>query len=342
MTVTIKDVAKYANVAPSTVSRVISDHPKISEETKRKVRQAMKELGYHPNLIARSLANKATKVIGLVMPDSADVSFQNPFFPTVLQGISESAYEKTYAIQLTTGRTQDEIFQEVKQMVQGRRVDGLILLNSHVEDRLMAYLMKNKFPFVVVGKPYKKPDEITHIDNDNVGAAKEATNYLIERNHRRIAFIGGDPELVVTVDRLDGYKQALQEAGIERRNSYIVHGEFLEKGGQEAIAALMKVEEPPTALVVTDDFMTLGVLQSLDKLGISVPDEMSIVSFNNVYVAQMTQLTTVDIHILRLGYEAAKSLIEKVENPDEPIKRIIIPHELVERGSCAILASTNE
>lgn len=151
MSITIKDVAKYANVAPSTVSRVIADSPRISEETKNKVKIAMEELGYHPNLIARSLVSRATNVLGLVMPESVDVVFQNPFFSSVLQGLSESAHEKTYALQMTTGKTKDEIFQEVVEMVQGRRVDGLVLLNSYVEDRLTSYLMKCDFPFVIIG-----------------------------------------------------------------------------------------------------------------------------------------------------------------------------------------------
>lgn len=339
MSVTIKDVAKYANVAASTVSRVISDHPRISKETKIKVRKAMEELGYHPNFIARSLANKSTHIIGLVMRGTVDVVFQNPFFSTVLQGLSVSAHEKTYALQMTTGRTEDEIFQEVVQMVQGRRVDGLILLNSYVEDTIMSYLLDCDFPFVVIGKPYKNKDQITHIDNDNILAAEVATKHLLELGHRRIAFIGGGRDLVVTVDRLRGYESALKAADIAPYAPYIVHAEFLETGGQQAIAKLIALDARPTALIVTDDFMTLGVLKTLNELGISVPKEMSIISFNNVYLAQMTQppLTSMDVNIFQLGYEAGKSLIQKVENPKEPVKRIIIPNQLVNRSSCALV-----
>ncbi len=332
------------NVAPSTVSRVIADSPRISIETKKRVNRAMDELGYHPNLIARSLANQSTHVLGLVMPESVDVIFQNPFFSSVLQGLSEGAHNKTYALQMTTGKTKDEIFQEVVQMVQGKRVDGLVLLNSHVEDRLMSYLMDYGFPFVVIGKPYQLEDRVTHIDNDNFQAAKEVTEYLLGLHHKRIAFIGGNQDLVVTVDRLLGYKAALKEAGIEPIDSYIVHGEFLKEGGQEAIDALLKLKNRPTAnrptaLVVTDDLMTLGVLHMLEDLGIAVTKEISIVSFNNVFLARMTQppLTSVDINIFSLGYEAAKSLIEKIENSKEPVKRIIIPHQLIIRSSCAAM-----
>ncbi|GHI00710.1 LacI family DNA-binding transcriptional regulator [Neobacillus kokaensis] len=339
MTVTIKDVARLANVAPSTVSRVIADSPRISEETKQKVKDAMEQLGYHPNLNARNLASKSTQTIGLVMPSSKDVGFQNPFFPTVLQGISEGAQEKNYALHMTTGKSEKEILEAVIHMVQGRRVDGVVLLTSRVEDQVVSYLRTRKFPFVLIGKPYKDIEEITHVDNDNVRAMKEATDYLIQLGHQQIAFIGGTKELIVTVDRQDGYEKALQEADIPVKGEYIVHEEFLREGGQEAVRELMALKKPPTALVVADDFMALGVLNTLDELGIRVPDDISIVSFNNVLLAEMAKppLTSVDINIFELGYQASKNLIQLVENEKEPTKRLIISHRLVERSSCTEL-----
>lgn len=337
MTVTIKDVAKLANVAPSTVSRVIADSPRISEETKQKVKRAMEQLGYHPNINARNLVSKSTQTIGLVMPSSKDVGFQNPFFPTVLQGISEGAQEKYYALHMTTGKSEKEILDAVIQMVEGRRVDGVVLLTSRVRDQVISYLRKRKFPFVLIGKPYQDIEEITHVDNDNIRAMKEATEYLLHLGHRHIAFIGGTRELMVTLDRLDGYEKALQEAGILVKPEYIVHEEFLREGGQEAVRELMALDEPPTALVVADDFMALGVLNTLDELGIQVPQDLSIVSFNNVLLAEMSRppLTSVDINIFELGYQATKNLILMIENDKEPVKRLIISHRLVERSSCA-------
>jgi DNA-binding LacI/PurR family transcriptional regulator len=338
MAITIKDVALRAKVAPSTVSRVIANSPRISEATKLKVNKAMEELGYHPNLNARSLASQSTQTIGLVMPSSGDVVFQNPFFPTVLQGISEGAHEKNYALHMTTGKSEKETLEAVVHMVQGKRVDGMILLNSKVEDKVISYLKGIDFPFVLIGKPYKDVEEITHVDNDNFRAMKEATDYLIGHGHEKIAFIGGSLDLVVTVDRLLGYERALRNAGIELKNEYIIHEEFLREGGQEGVAELMSLEQPPTAIVVTDDFMALGVLNKLDELGISVPDDISIVSFNNVLLAEMARppLTSVDINIFDLGYQASRNLIQKIEDHKEPTKRIIISHKLIERFSCGV------
>jgi DNA-binding LacI/PurR family transcriptional regulator len=338
MAVTIKDVALRAKVAPSTVSRVIANSPRISDATKLKVNKAMEELGYHPNLNARSLASQSTQTIGLVMPSSGDVVFQNPFFPTVLQGISEGAHEKNYALHMTTGKSDKETLEAVIHMVQGKRVDGMILLNSKVEDKVISYLKGIDFPFVVIGKPYKDVEEITHVDNDNFRAMKEATDYLISLGHQQIAFIGGSLDLVVTVDRLLGYERALRNAGIELKNEYIIHEEFLREGGQEGVSELMSLDQPPTAIVVTDDFMTLGVLNKLDELGISVPEDISIVSFNNALIAEMSRppLTSVDINIFDLGYQASRNLIQKVEDHKEPTKRIIISHKIVERHSCGV------
>lgn len=336
MAITIKDVAKLASVAPSTVSRVIANNPRISEKTKVRVREAMVELGYHPNFIARSLASQSTKVIGLVLPSSTDVFFQNPFFSTVLRGLSEGAHEKQYALQMSTGKTEEQIYQDVVNMVQGGRVDGIILLYSRIDDKILKYLRDRQFSFVVIGRPYESEEEITHVDNDNYRASREATEYLIRLGHDKISFIGGNKNLVMTMERLQGYQEALKGAGIPIVPEYIRHDEFLLERGQEAIQGLLLLETPPTALLVTDELMAIGVVNTLTKLEVAVPENMSIVSFNNVFFSELArpQLTSIDINIFDLGYQAAKSLIQMLLNPKEPVKRIIVPHQLIERVSC--------
>lgn len=337
MPVTIRDVAKLANVAPSTVSRVIADHPRISGATKKRVRKAMAELGYHPNYNARSLVNKSTQTIGVVMPSSGNKVFQNPFFPEVIRGISTKAHEDQYGLYLTTGSNEQEIFDGVVGMIQGGRVDGIVLLYSRVNDRIFDFLQENSLPFVVIGKPFKQAEQITHIDNDNFTAASELTEYLIRLNHDRIGFVGGNLDLVVTVDRLSGYKKAISNAELPTEDHYIVHEEFLKEGGSEAIKELMTLESPPTGLVVTDDLMALGILNTLNEMGIKVPDDISVVSFNNLLLAEIStpSLTSMEIHIFQLGYEAVDALIEKFKNPKTKAKRITVNHQLIERNSCS-------
>jgi DNA-binding LacI/PurR family transcriptional regulator len=341
LAVTIKDVAKVAKVAPSTVSRVVANSSRISDKTKERVRLAMKELGYHPNFNARSLANKSTQAIGLVMPNSTDKVFQNPFFPEVIRGISKVAHQREYALLMSTGETEEEIYEDVLRMVQGVRIDGIILLYSRVNDKTMKFLNERKFPYSMIGKPYDFIDETTHVDNDNYKAAREATEYLLKLGHERIAFVGGSKELVVTIERLRGYETTLDIAGISKNKEYIVHEEFLLQGGKEAISILMSLNKPPTALVVADDLMALGMLKTLDQMKVRVPEDVSIISFNNDYLSEISRppLTSIDINIYQLGYQAAKSLIEKINQPTEPAKRIIVPFNLIERSSCLKIQS---
>ncbi|WP_078579723.1 LacI family DNA-binding transcriptional regulator [Salipaludibacillus agaradhaerens] len=337
MSVTIKDVAKVANVAPSTVSRVIANSPRISERTKEKVRQAMKELDYHPNYNARNLANKSTKTIGLIMPNSVTKTFQNPFFPEVIRGISTKAHQLDYGLYLSTGQSDEEIFEEVQDMVLGRRVDGIILLYSKVNDKLMSYLYHEKFPFTVIGRPYDQEKlDVTYVNNDNFKAAKTVTEYLLLLGHERIAFIGGNLETVVTLDHMEGYKKALMNAGIGVKDDYVVFHEELQEGGQEAVIDLMSLSDRPTALIVADDIMTFGVMRMLSEMDVKVPEDISIISFNNVLISELSSppMTTVDINIYSLGFEAANCLIDQINHPDIKTKQVIIPHKLIKRQTC--------
>ncbi|WP_246938769.1 LacI family DNA-binding transcriptional regulator [Bacillus pinisoli] len=336
MTVTIKDVAKLAKVSPSTVSRVIADNPRISHKTKERVKIVMDELGYHPNFNARSLINKSVQAIGLVLPNSTEKVFQNPFFPEVIRGISKVAHDKEYAILISTGETEDQIYNEVVRMVQGGRVDGLILLYSRVNDKVTNFLIDRKFPFTMVGKPHVNTDAITHVDNDNYNAGKSVTDFLLKLGHRQIGFVGGSLSLLVTVDRLRGYEDALAAADVPFNKEYIVHEEFLREGGQEAVKELMSLKKRPSALVVADDLMALGMFNTLAEMKIKVPDHLSIISFNNLLLSEISRppLTTVDVNIYQLGFQAAKCLIEKIMNPQEPAKRIIVPFTIIERNSC--------
>ncbi|WP_059171743.1 LacI family DNA-binding transcriptional regulator [Bacillus sp. FJAT-27445] len=335
--VTIKEVAKEARVAPSTVSRVIANSPRISETTKQRVKEVMERLGYYPNLQARSLAAKSTRTIGVIMPASAEKAFQNPFFPEVLRGISKQAHATKYGIYLSTGSTQAEIHEEVVSMVMGRRVDGIVLLYSRIKDRTMEYLRESGFPFTVVGRPYKNKNSITYVDNDNVGITKQMTEYLIKLGHTKIAFVGGNPDFVVTVDRLKGYKEALAEAGIPYVEHYTFTNDMVAGNGKDAVKALLKLESRPTAAVTLDDLLAHEMIGSLEAYNIRVPADISIASFNNLSLSEHSSppLTSIDIGTIRLGFQATQYLIEKIENPKFEPKGVIIPAELIERKSCA-------
>ncbi|MFO1446277.1 LacI family DNA-binding transcriptional regulator [Bacillus sp. Bva_UNVM-123] len=336
MAVTIIDVAREAKVSPSTVSRVIADSPRISEQTKRKVREVMERLEYYPNFQARNLAAKSTKTIGVIMSHSTSMAFQNPFFPEVIRGICASAHSSQYGIYLSTGGTEEEIHQEVVSMVQGRKVDGIILLYSRVNDRTMNYLKAEKFPFTMVGRPYKYENEITYIDNDNRKIAHDVVNYLYQLGHRQIAFIGGDLDFVVSRDRLEGYKQALEDANLTYSDAYFIHDQAFKAKENEELHKMMQLAAAPTAIVAHDDLIAYEIIRCLEELSIHVPNHLSIISFNNHSLSAYVSppLTSVDISIFELGFEATNFLLEKVRDPNAAVTHHFVQTTLIERESC--------
>ena len=306
MSVTIKDVAKRAGVSPSTVSRVISNHPRISAATAAKVRRVMEEIGYHPNLAAKSLVLKTTKTIGLILPRPAEELFLNMFFSEFIRGIVSKATRDGYDVLMTSGASEREEVEAIKRLVKGKRVDGIVLLSSRKDDPVVAYLHKEQFPFILIGRSMEYP-EILSIDNDNEQAAYDATRHLIELGHERIGFVSGPPNLVVSYDRLAGYKRALAESNVPERSEWIVEGEFLQESGYRAMSYIMGIPERPTALVVIDDLVAYGVLRGLSELGFRVPEDISLISFNNIAISALTTppLSSIDIGIYQMGYTAS-------------------------------------
>ncbi|KIL42220.1 LacI family transcriptional regulator [Gordoniibacillus kamchatkensis] len=334
MAVTIVDVAKRAGVSPSTVSRVISGHPRISPATVNKVKEIMADMGYHPNVMAKSLVSKTTSTIGIVLPRPAEELFQNMFFPEVIRGIVTHSSRTSYDLLMATGVTEREELEAVIRLVKGRRVDGLLLLHSRKRDPLVNFLREEHFPFVLVGRSEEHAD-ILSVDNDNVQASYDATRHLISQGHRRIGFVSGPPNLVVSMDRLAGYRQALAEAGLASSPEWIVEGEFLQESGYQAMSFFMSLPERPTAIVVIDDLVGFGVLRGLTELGFKVPQDLGIIGFNNTPMAELATppLSSVDIGIYQIGYTASQMLIRRIKGEKTMQPRAVIPHRLVVRES---------
>lgn len=333
MNITIKEVAKLAGVSPSTVSRVISDSSRISNETKKVVRKAMGELGYHPNAIARSLVNRSTNTIGIVMPQSPESALLNPFFPQALSGITAAAHEADYCILLSTGSSEEEQEKSIKDIIMGGRVDGVILMYSSADNGTLEIIKEMKIPAIIIGKPIDT-DGILYVDNDNVDASYRVTKRLIEKGHKKVAFMSGSFRYVVSLDRLDGYRNALMHSGLELDRNYITEGEFSKDSGYENMKKLLGLKEIPTALVVTDDVMAFGAIDAIKHSGLRIPEDIEIVSFNNVPIAEFCNpsLTSVDIDAYSLGYESSKLIIEKIKGKAEKDK-VIVPTHIVYRDS---------
>ncbi|MFJ7746531.1 LacI family DNA-binding transcriptional regulator [Peribacillus sp. NPDC097295] len=335
MSVTIKDVAKKANVAPSTVSRVIHNSPAISEKTKRKVRRILKEMGYHMNENARNLVTKSTKTIGIVMKNSARESLYNPFFPEVIRGIGDFCNKEGYSLSLTTGESEEAIFEDVVKMVQGRRVDGMIVLYSKQDDKVVPYLIEQSFPFVLIGKPRTDMTGITFIDNDNVQAAKELSEFVINLGHKRIAFLGGNPEFEVIQSRLSGFRLAMEQAKLKIPEENIKLIPVSRSEGVKAIEELLNLSPAPTAFIVMDLLLGVLLLGVLAEKNLKVPEQVTVVCFNHSEFIEFlsTPLTTVDIHTYQLGYEAAKCVFDLIASPNMMEKSVRIPTKIVKRES---------
>lgn len=328
MPVTIKDVAKAAGVSPSTVTRVIQNKSTISDETKKRVRKAMKELNYHPNLNARSLVSSYTQVIGLVLPDDSDVFYQNPFFPSVLRGIAQVASENHYAIQIATGKDEKERLNAISQMVYGKRVDGLIFLYAQENDPLVQLVVDEQFPFLILGKSLSP--FIPLVDNDNIQAGFDATEYFIKKGCSRIAFIGGTKKLFVTQDRLTGYEQALQEHNLPLDNHRTFFAdEFLEEKGYNFSKQLFKYDPQTDAIITTDSLLAEGVCNYLNEHQLDVP----VLSFDSVN-PRLNLAAYVDINSLALGrtsFETILQIINDVKENRQICYRQVIAHEIVEK-----------
>jgi DNA-binding LacI/PurR family transcriptional regulator len=336
MGVTIKDVAKAANVSPSTVSRVVKDSPRISQETKKRVRQAMRELGYHPNAMAQSLTSKNTGNIGIMLPRPNDEEFNHPFFPEALRGISAVLRTHDRDILFSPAGNEVEERRALQRMVLSGKVDGVVLLSSRISDELITWLYSINFPFVVIGNP--RPlglERICWVDNDNVEIGRMITQYLIDKGYEDIGIITGDLRFVVNIDRLEGYKQAMEAAGKSTNRAYMAEADVWEDGGYNAMLRILR-NGKPSAIVTVDDLFAIGAIRACRDRGYSIPYDIGIIGVNNIGVDQylMPPLTSVEIYAYELGKTAAELLLKRIEIGPEYSDYVIIHGRLVERSSC--------
>lgn len=336
MAVTIKDVAALAGVSPSTVSRTCKNNPSISEETKERVRKAMAELGYEPNFQASNLASQNSRTIGIILPASAKEVYENSFYLEAIQGISHYCNGRQYMTTIVTGQDEAEILNAVRSMSRSGKVDGFIILYSKKEDPVIDYLFNEGLLYILIGKATQYTNQTIYIDNDNLLAGREATEYLYQLGHRRIAYLGSDSSLMFSADRKAGYQLALASHQLPVRPEYCVEVKNVSENNEEAIRRLLMQKDRPTAILVSDDILAVSLERVCLENHLAIPEDLSIISFNNSLFARLTspQLTSIDIGAGQLGSEAASQIINHIENPNLLATKIIVPHHLIERDSC--------
>jgi DNA-binding LacI/PurR family transcriptional regulator len=331
MKVTIKEVAKEANVSPSTVSRVISNSSQISEETKERVREAINRLKYKPNAIARSLANKKSRILGVVLPNEAQDLITNAFFIQAMKGMSRYAQNKKYYITYAFSEDEKTELEYINNFITSNLVDGICLLRARTDDKSIKYLKEAEFPFVVIGRP-EEADGLLWVDNDNFQATYNLVNELIKKGHKSIAFLGAKKEWNVTKDRFNGFKVACQINGISIQDKDIIMmKDFNEEEGRIGTIRLLK-NVTATAIIAEDDVLAFGALKVLNERNIK---NIEVVGFNNNPLAEFQNppLSSVDINADELGYYAVKILIDHLENSETSMNHHIIESKLVKRES---------
>lgn len=336
MAVTIKDVAALAGVSPSTVSRTCKDNPSISKETKEKVRRAMQELGYEPNFQASNLANQSSKTIGIILPPSTREAYENPFYLETIRGISQFCNGRQYISTIITGQNAEEILEAIQMMVRSGQVDSFIVLYSRQDDCIVDYLYNEGLLYVLIGKAHQFVNQTIYIDNDNLLAGQEATEYLCNLGHKKIAYLGSESSLMFSADRKAGYQLALLKNGLTVDPKYCIEVEEVSMDNYEPIRELLCQEDRPTGIVVSDDILAVSLEKVCIQFGLSIPKDLSIISFNDSLFARLTspQLTSINVNSFQLGIEAASQIINHTENPNLLATKIIVPHSLVERDSC--------
>lgn len=336
MAVTIKDVAALAGVSTSTVSRVCNNNPAISRETQERVRKAMAELGYEGSSPAEAPAPQPIKMIGIVLPPSEHDAYENNFFLKAIRGISQVCNQRQTAITILTGSDYGELLHSVKTLHLSGRADGFILLYSRPSDVVTDYLCEHGVLYVLVGKPQDTAAATPCIDNDNLMAGREAADYLYALGHRRIGYLGKGKHHLYASDRQAGWRLSMLLHGLNIPEEYCVEMDQV-YSDDTALHDLLSRTDRPTAFVVSDDLMALAMERACSRIGLRIPEDVSIIAFNNSLYSQLAspQLTSVDINAYQLGQEAASQIIGYLENPNLRTTRVIVPHRIVERSSCA-------
>jgi len=328
--VTIQDVAKAAGVSVSTVSRVLNGKVDVASDTQERILEVIDELGYTSNLAARSMRSRKKNLIGLVVPD---IGF--PYSIEIMKGINKAIAESAFDLLVyTTGGIQKDGTitreQHYVSLLNNSLTDGVIIVASAAAEFL------TNAPIIAVDPHYINPN-YPSVQGTNYHGALDAMEYLLRLGHRRIAFIAGRPGNGSAVRRLKGYQDALLSAGIALDDELIVQGDFSTPTSHECTLGLLSLGNPPTAIFAANDQSAIGVYQAADELGLRVPDDLSVVGFDNISEAKYLGLTTVDQFLADMGYVAVQMLIKLIN--DETVDKHIhkISTKLIERSSCRAL-----
>ncbi|QOR64623.1 LacI family DNA-binding transcriptional regulator [Cytobacillus suaedae] len=325
---TIKDIAKAAGVSVTTVSRALNGYSDVNEKTRQKIIEISKELKYSPNTLARSLVMNKSKTIGLLISGLNRGSIKDNFTFEVLVGLNQYVGETDYDLVIFSTTSSKQREKTYSELCRERRVDGVIIQGIRTDDPYLREVVDSDIPCVLIDIPIQS-DSVGYVTTDNVNGVKKGVQHLIDLGHRNIAMINGHEYAFVSRQRLEGYYQALEGAGIPINPKWVTNGDFEEKKAEEQALQLLSNYPEITAVFCASDLMAMGVIKATKQLGKKVPDELSIVGYDDIILAEhiTPALTTIAQDKVQMGYEAAKLLINMLENDNEP-HTITLPTEL--------------
>jgi len=329
---TIKRIAELAGVSKATVSRVLNGYPHISDQVREQVQKVIDETGYQPNQVARSLASDRSNIIGLVIPSGPQAVFTDPYFSVLIESISQATNSNKLTLALFIFQTEEEGLDTVSGILSTGLLDGLIITADYKGELVTSKLASNSMPFVLIGRP-NQPLGITSIDTDNVAGSYQATMYLIESGYKRVATIASNQN-TSGEDRLTGYCKALEEVGLPFTEKLVAYGDYSLDSGYDAMKQL--APEKPDSVYIASDTMALGALRYLREINVQVPDDVAIVSHDDLAPALQAdpQLTTIQQPIASTGIRAVEVLMELIAGDNIPARQIVLPNKLIVRASC--------
>jgi len=305
----IREIAKRAKVSTATVSRTMNRVPTVDPQLAKRVWKVVEELGYFPNSSARALVSGRSRIFGLIVSEIV-----NPFFPEVMQIFEETAVRHNYEILVTsTVHDPERMVTAVRRMLE-RRVEGVAVMTFGMEESLLSDLTLRNIPLVFVDVGPSRP-RVSNIKIDYLNGIRQAVQHLAALRHRRIAFITGPLNLKSAAMRRDAFVESMKEIGIPAPPELIVEGSHTMEGGIEAFRRLHGVVNPPTAIVCSNDMTAIGVMRSCYEAGVSIPDDLSVVGFDNIRLAEFVvpPLTTVEMSQAELGRLAFEALFQEVQ-----------------------------
>lgn len=330
--ITLKDIGAQMGLSASTVSRALSGDVRVTEATRKRVKQMSEQMGYRPNVIARSLRTQKTGMILLVVRD-----IKNPFYLDIMVGVETAAREAGYNVLMCNCENRTDLIADYIEMLKDKRADGMILMTGKLPLSMQNDPAFERLPIVIALEVIEN-SPFPHVQIDNIAAGVQAVEHLISLGHKRIAHVRGPEGEIMSQRRLMGYRQAMQKANLTILPEYEQAGTFELHSGEEPCERLMALPVPPTAIFFASDEMAAGAIKKLTSMGYSIPNDVSVIGFDNLFWCEITQpsLTTIHQPRTQVGQHALQVLLSLLSGQQRQENTIVLPTELCVRESTTV------